>query len=108
VDKDFIGHIGGDDFTAILYEAKTSTIYAKKIIGAFDQSILAFYNQDDLDKGYITTTNRHGISEDYPLLSISIVAVSGSRYKTTQKLSEDIAMLKRICKQNTRSSYIIS
>lgn len=36
----------------------------------FDESLSDFYNQSDINKGFIVTKNRHGIEESFPLLSI--------------------------------------
>jgi len=101
----FIGHIGGDDFMAIVAK-KGSEALCQNIIREFDESAREHYNKSDLDKGYITTKNRHGIEEDFPILSISITAVCSSKYKTIFSLSEDMAKLKKTCKQLQGSNYL--
>lgn len=104
---DFIGHIGGDDFIAIL-KGNNAEDMCKKIIKDFDHSIEQFYNQDHLQKGCIIAKNRYGIEECFPLLSISVVAVSNHKYQSIFDLSEDMAKMKKLCKQKVGSSYIIS
>ena len=101
----FIGHIGGDDFMAIVTE-KNADALSREIIKEFDESVIEYYNKSDLDRGYITTKNRHGIEEDFPILSISITAVSNNKYQTVFSLSEDMAKLKKICKQIPGSSFV--
>ncbi len=103
--SDFIGHIGGDDFMAIIEKKDTEAI-CKQIIEGFDEAIKGYYSKNDLDRGYITTKNRHGVEEDFPILSISISAVSSQKYDTIYKLTEDMAKLKKICKQNPGSNYL--
>lgn len=106
-EQDFIGHIGGDDFVAIFYGDNIKEL-CEKIIGDFDRTIFEFYSKNDFDKGYITTKNRHGTEEDFPLLSISVVVVSNKDYKTIYTLTESMAKLKKTCKQKAGSNYVIS
>ncbi len=101
----FIGHIGGDDFMAIVDSADTEAL-CKKIIEVFDSSVRNYYNEHDLKRGYISTKNRHGIEEDFPILSLSITAVSNKKYHTVYALSEDMARLKKLCKQLPGSNYL--
>ena len=105
-DRNFLGHIGGDDFVAILSEDDAEE-YCRHIIRKFDCSVPLFYNENDLQRGYITTKNRHDIDEDFPLLSISVVAISSSHHSTIYGLSKELTKLKKICKQSVGSSYII-
>ncbi len=101
----FIGHIGGDDFMAIVHGNDAEEI-CRKMTDEFDESVLSYYSKNDLDKGYITTKNRHGIEEDFPILSVSIAGVSNHKYHTIFSLSEDMARLKKLCKQLPGSNYI--
>ncbi len=105
-ERDFIGHIGGDDFVAIIYGNSLEDL-CRRIVTDFDASVIRYYSTNDYKNGYITTKNRHGIDEDFPLLSISIVGIHNSGYKTTYKMSEKIAALKKVCKQKPGSNYII-
>ena len=104
---DFVGHIGGDDFIAILSGCDFKAL-CMQIAADFDESIALFYNQDDIDKGYIVAKNRYGIDECFPLLSIAIVGTSTERYRTIFELSEDIAKLKKNCKQKQGSNFLIT
>ena len=102
----FLGHIGGDDFLAILprYHAEQA---CNKVINEFDNSIFNFYNQDDIDRGFIVTRNRTGIEESFPLLSISIAAVSIKNQLTIYDLAEKASKIKKQCKAVAGSSYVI-
>jgi EAL domain-containing protein (putative c-di-GMP-specific phosphodiesterase class I)/GGDEF domain-containing protein/CBS domain-containing protein len=104
--SDFIGHIGGDDFIAVLSDCNGEDL-CKTIIEEFDKTILLFLNRNDIDKGYITALNRKGTRERFPILSISIVGTSSNHYKTIFALSENLARLKKICKQRKGSNYIL-
>jgi len=105
-ENEFLGHIGGDDFLAIVDE-KESISYCKKIIEQVDDSISKFYNPTDYEKGYIEAKNRSGIKEIFPLLSISIVGLHSKNYQNIDNFSKDISNLKKDCKQITGSNYII-
>ena len=102
----FIGHIGGDDFVAVLSDTDYEGI-CTSIMNEFDWSISSFYNYNDLNRGYIIAKNRHGIEETFPLLSISIACISSKNHKTIYDLSERVAELKAVCKQKCGSSYVI-
>ncbi|MGE4486088.1 MAG: GGDEF domain-containing protein [Oscillospiraceae bacterium] len=107
--EDFIGHIGGDDFAVILYNASAAQAeeICGRILAEIDASVLKFYSQNDIDQGYIVTKNRNGIEESFPLTSISIAGAKIGRFKTIYELSEKMAMLKKQCKQMQGSNYII-
>lgn len=104
-DGDFIGHIGGDDFMAVV-DGEQSEKICIRLIGDFDREVQKFYNQNDRARGYITCKNRHGNEENFPLMIISIVIVNSKNYKTAHQMSEDIARLKKECKQLIGSNFI--
>ena len=86
----FVGHIGGDDFLIITTPAAVEPL-CKKIIERFDAGVGAFYDQADLDRGYIEVENRQKVLVRYPVLSISVgVAVAeptGVALITRQRIS---------------------
>ena len=89
-----------------IVERKDGEALCKKIIEEFDEVVTEYFSKNDLDKGYITTKNRHGVEEDFPILSIAIAGVSSRKYDTIFKLTEDMAKLKKICKQSPGSNYL--
>lgn len=72
--KDFIGHIGGDDFVAI-FQHKEYLGCCQKVIDDFDQKVRAYYTEDDLKAGGITANARSGQLKFYPLLSLAVGVV---------------------------------
>jgi diguanylate cyclase (GGDEF)-like protein len=69
--NDFIGHIGGDDFIFI----STSTNWkaqCNKVLDKFSEWVPHRYLPDDSLKGGITSEDRNGNEQFYPLLSLSI------------------------------------
>ena len=71
LENSFIGHIGGDDFIAIL-EATDYDKISRDIISDFDTYVLGYYNAEDVARGFLEVANRRGIIEQFPLTSISI------------------------------------
>jgi len=105
---EFVGHIGGDDFIAIISPHNVDEI-CENIIASFDNNIKKYYNKEDLTKGYIETKNRHGLDERFPIISLSIAGVTNTTREFTDKyiLSEYIGMIKKRCKQIPCSVHII-
>lgn len=102
--EQFIGHIGGDDFVIIVNNYNIETL-CQSIIKSFEHEVLGFYNVGDLENGYIITQNRHGETEKYPLISLTIVSVSNEHTSFTDpyQVSEQLASLKKQCKQRKGS-----
>ena len=72
--KSFVGHIGGDDFVAIIDKTEYKDI-CEKIVNEFDNNVLEFFTKEDRKRGYLKVLNRKGIIEKFPLTSISIGVV---------------------------------
>ena len=51
-DNNFVGHIGGDDFIAIVDDDNFEEI-CQNIVLEFDKNIKKYFNEDDLKKGYL-------------------------------------------------------
>ena len=81
-DNNFVGHIGGDDFIAIVDDDNFEEI-CQNIVLEFDKNIKKYFNEDDLKKGYLEVPNRKGIIEEFPLTTISVgaVEVTPGRFK---------------------------
>lgn len=58
------------------------------------------------EEGYISGIITRS-EENFPLTSISIVGVLNSKYKNVCEMTEEMAALKKICKQNTGNNYLI-
>lgn len=105
----FIGHIGGDDFVAIVDASVDYDEICQNIIAEFDKEILKYFNDIDIERGYIEVLNRKGIAEDFPLTSISIgvVVADEKRFANTLEIGEVGAQVKHLAKTMTGSSYVI-
>ena len=104
----FIGHIGGDDFIAVVPTENVDNI-CQAVIANFDKNVTRFFTKDDLEKGYIEVANRKGIMEQFPLTSISIgvVIVEKGRFKNILEIGDVGAQVKHVAKSVMGSSYAI-
>lgn len=104
----FVGHIGGDDFIAIV-PYKDIEALCQQIIARFDKGIKSFYNEADIEHGYIEIANRKGIVEKFPLVSISIAVVVAdeNRFDNILEIGDVSAQVKHAVKSVLGSSYAI-
>ena len=104
----FVGHIGGDDFVAIVPTTNCEKM-CQNIIAIFDHQVKQFFTDRDLEKGYIEVENRKGIIEQFPLTSISIgvVVAEKNRFSNILEIGEIGAQVKHAAKSVMGSSYAI-
>lgn len=104
----FVGHIGGDDFIAIVPILNCDEI-CKNIIASFDAHVTKFFTEEDVEKGYIEVANRKGIIEQFPLtsLSIGVVVADVGRFHNILEIGEVGAQVKHAAKSVMGSSYAI-
>lgn len=107
-DNSFVGHIGGDDFIAIIPTIEVDDI-CKSIILEFDSYVTKFFTEDDIEKGYIEVANRKGIIEKFALttISIGVVIAEKNRFSNILEIGEIGAQVKHMAKAKTGSSYAI-
>ena len=104
----FVGHVGGDDFIAIVPYTDVENL-CQRIILKFDKQIKKFFTEEDAKKGYIEIANRKGIIEKFPLTSISIAVVVAdkNRFKNILEIGDVAAQVKHAVKTVMGSSYTI-
>lgn len=107
-DENFVGHIGGDDFVAIVEDEDYEKI-CQNIIAEFDKCIEKFFTKEDVERGYIEVENRKGIMEQFPLttISVGVVEVTSERFKNTLEIGEAGAAVKHLAKTIFGSTYVI-
>lgn len=105
----FVGHIGGDDFVAIVSKTNYEKV-CQNIIAEFDQEVLSYFTKEDAEKGYIEVANRKGIMEQFPLtaISIGVVEVDAGRFDNILEIGEIGAQVKHNAKTIMGSSYVIN
>ncbi|MBI3331056.1 MAG: response regulator [Candidatus Omnitrophica bacterium] len=105
--RDFVGHIGGDDFIAITAEDRADAL-CQAIITAFDAMAPQLYDAEDRARGHLLHTDRRGQQVKIPLLSISIAVVTNEGGTVTHpgQIARIGAELKAYAKQFDRSLYV--
>lgn len=105
----FVGHIGGDDFVALVTNENYESM-CQNIILEFDTKILEYFSDIDRERGYLEVPNRKGVIEEFPLVSISIgiVEVSKGRFHNVLEIGEVGAQVKHLAKVTPGSAYAIN
>jgi diguanylate cyclase (GGDEF)-like protein len=105
--NDFIGHIGGDDFVVIT-DPEHVDVLCENIIKDFDERIPELYSDVDKRAGFISTVNRRGQVTQYPIMTISIAAVSNEHrvLRNHLEVGEIAAELKKKAKSIVGSVYL--
>jgi diguanylate cyclase (GGDEF)-like protein len=104
----FIGHVGGDDFVAVVPTEVAEDI-AKRIAERFDQARAEFYDEDDIQRGSVRMEDRKGVMQDIPLVSISI-GIATTAKRGFAHYGEAVAVateMKQFAKRDAGSSYAI-
>jgi diguanylate cyclase (GGDEF)-like protein len=104
----FCGHIGGDDFVAIVPAERAEGV-CQTIVAYFDRIVLDLFDEETKRRGYYSGVNRRGMVEQIPLLSISIGVVStdSPSLRHAGKVAEVAAELKARAKESKKSCYIM-
>ena len=108
LENTFVGHIGGDDFVAIVPGTNCEKL-CQNILAYFDRHVGKFFTEEDLKNGYVEVENRKGIIEKFPLtsLSIGVVVADEGRFNNILEIGEVGAQVKHAAKSVMGSSYAI-
>ena len=72
--RDFVGHIGGDDFLLVFGSSDWRARLAR-LLEDFQAQCRRFYDDQHLQAGCFVSHNRHDQREEFPLLSLSLGVV---------------------------------
>ena len=99
----FVGHIGGDDFVVII-DARLAKAACQEIIASFDAMIPAYYSDEDRAVGAIEGVDRYGVPRVFPLISMSIAALTcqPGAYATAAEIATAAAEVKDRVKESVR------
>ena len=106
----FVGHIGGDDFVAVLDGNVDYENLCQNILTEFDAEVTSYFTEEDLRKGYLEIQNRKGVMEEFPLtsLSIGVVVAEKDRFSNILEIGEVGAQVKHLAKATQGSCYAIN
>jgi diguanylate cyclase (GGDEF)-like protein len=105
--KDFVWHIGGDDFILVTDPARAVET-AESVIREFDRGIPGFYNDEDRARGAVAVVDRQGNNVVIPLMGIAIGIVSNAKREIQQvgEISQIGSELKTYAKKLGGSRYV--
>lgn len=106
----FVGHIGGDDFICVLETSYVQTMeICQEILDKFDGLVEQYYNEEDIERGYIVTKGRSGKVEKFKLLTLSIAGIYNNlkQFDSVAKLSRHMSELKKEAKSIHGNSIVI-
>lgn len=103
--SDFIGHIGGDDFLAVICSDDWMEDVCA-VVNEFDQRIAEFYSLEDRKRGGISSVDRYGEPRFFNFISVSIgvLRVRPKAYSTYQDVSAELVSVKRCSKSRSDAS----
>ena len=82
-------HFGGDDFCILLKPGYANDL-SKKIIARFDLEIPQFYQESDRSRGGLILTNRRGLIEQWPIMTLAMVLISNGNRKINNWLEAEM------------------
>jgi GGDEF domain-containing protein len=105
--SDFAGNIGGDDFVIVTSTDRAEPI-AESVCGLVDERMPYLYDADDREAGFITSTDRKGTLQRFPLMTVSVAVVSneGQQFRHHSEISEIGTEIKHYLKQREGSCYL--
>lgn len=105
--KRFVGHIGGDDFIILLWGEDVSKLVEELLylIKNLQKELLAFYSQEDRERGYFVGKDREENLREFPIASISAVLLKGS--SDLLDLSKRSAKYKKLVKAQRGSALFV-
>jgi DNA-binding response OmpR family regulator len=80
----FVGHVGGDDFIAVMHPDSAEQ-FCKTAIDRFDDGILDFYDPQDALRGFVEVIDRRGERHAFPIVSISMGVATNLRRTFTSE-----------------------
>ena len=105
----FLGHIGGDDFMAILPHYDIESI-CLNIIEEFDNTIPNFYEEKHLKNPNFQVKVRSGNMAKFKIMTLSIAVLTNEhqQFDEIENLSNTVAAIKRNCKKIQGSCYLVN
>ncbi|MGE8415234.1 MAG: bifunctional diguanylate cyclase/phosphodiesterase [Pseudomonas sp.] len=100
--RDFVGHIGGDDFLLVLGPEDWRK-RLNQLLDDFHSQCRRFYRSEHLEAGCFVAPNRQGVRQEFPLLSLSIGVVHLSPQACGQLDSSQLAELASQAKHHAKN-----
>ena len=107
--RDFAGHIGGDDFLVLL-QSEDWENRCRRMIEQFNAAAPALYDPRARDLGYIESEDREGNSSRFPLTTLSIGAlkVAPGEFISAEDVATAAAASKHQAKRSSRGLFVLN
>lgn len=97
--RDFVGHVGGDDFL-ILFQSTDWRQRCERVIREFAELARELYDESARQAGGIQAEDRHGVLRFFPFTTLSVGAlrVEGGQFADAEEVASRAALAKRQAK----------
>lgn len=105
--RDFVGHVGGDDFI-MLYQSANWQTQCQQIISEFAAQAVALFDEPARQAGGIQADDRYGVPRFFPLttLSIGAVMIQPGNFTTAEEVASAAARAKHDAKTADQGLFI--
>jgi len=109
IERDTVGHIGGDDFIAI-YNSQDWLQRVKDTVTSFNAMAKELYYPAHIVQGGFSSEDRYGVSRFHPLvsLSVAVLEVKSEDSMDNFALSSKLSPLKHAAKSHVGNAIIIN
>jgi EAL domain-containing protein (putative c-di-GMP-specific phosphodiesterase class I)/GGDEF domain-containing protein len=106
--RDFIGHVGGDDFV-ILFQSADWEARCQAALESFSGGVPNFFTAEDRERGGYVTEDRQGAKVFHPLVSLSlgIVRVAPGQFGSHHEIAAAAAGAKKQAKKIPGNSLFV-
>lgn len=107
-DRDFVGHIGGDDFM-ILFQSEDWERRCRAMLAQFEGAVARFYSSGDRERGGYLAEDRQGKKVFHSLVSLSlgVIRVEPHQYYSHHQIATAAADAKKQAKKVHGNSLFI-
>lgn len=96
--RDFVGHVGGDDFVVVIRDSSSVELYGQKVVDGFGRAVRACFTLEDRKRGYFLSEDRHGEIKHFPLTSLSLAVVDCQGLCSLADIAKKAAEVKKYAK----------
>ncbi|MGD9787936.1 MAG: EAL domain-containing protein [Sulfuricellaceae bacterium] len=107
-ERDFVGHVGGDDFV-VLFLSVDWERRCRDVLARFEEEVKAFFNAEDVERGGYIAEDRRGQKIFHPLASLAIAAVhvEPACFHSHREVSAAAAEAKKQAKRTPGNSLFV-
>ena len=106
--RDFVGHVGGDDFV-VAFQSADWLERCEAIITRFNAKVRGLYDDEALAQGGISAEDRNGHPAFFPLstLSVGVVWIDPGQFRRAEQVASAAAAAKRIAKHSGSGLHVL-